>query len=172
MNKPELSYYTVIRIERNSNNKKVLIFKCASKDCVHELRICDTPQHIARATGYCTACLKKKNPYGVIYKKLLSNASKKNIEVILTYEEFLKFTDIKNCNYCDAEIQWTEWTSRTNCGKSYNLDRKDSNLGYTKENCVVCCPRCNWVKNNQFTYDEFKLIGKVIKQIDLERKRV
>jgi hypothetical protein len=37
---------------------------------------------------------------------------------------------MKPCHYCQKE-------------KSNGIDRKDSNLGYTKENAVPCCEKCN-----------------------------
>jgi hypothetical protein len=77
---------------------------------------------------------------------------------------FLEFTNIKNCHYCNGDINWSEYQS-INFQKSqaYNLDRKDNNLGYTKDNCVVCCGRCNLSKGDRFTYDNWKQIGEVIK---------
>lgn len=45
------------------------------------------------------------------------------------------------------------------CGSNLNptgsgMDRKDSSLGYTKENVVPCCSDCNRVKNNILTHEE------------------
>ncbi len=43
---------------------------------------------------------------------------------------------------------------------NYNgIDRKNSTLGYTMDNCVTCCGSCNIMKN-KFTEEEF--ISKVI----------
>ena len=39
--------------------------------------------------------------------------------------------------------------------KSNGLDRVDNNKGYTIDNVVPCCKRCNYAKNNQ-TPREFK----------------
>ena len=37
----------------------------------------------------------------------------------------------------------------------YNgVDRKDNNLGYTIDNCVPCCHRCNSMKSN-LSYQNF-----------------
>src|SRR5207244_1433978 len=45
------------------------------------------------------------------------------------------------------------------CGKEpapYNgLDRVDSSKGYTPENTVACCTRCNYAKND-FSIEEFR----------------
>lgn len=60
------------------------------------------------------------------------------------------FTKIKVCHYCWDEIVWKEHDARR-----YNLDRKDNRQGYSAENCVVCCSRCNMGKSNMFSYDEW-----------------
>jgi hypothetical protein len=81
----------------------------------------------------------------------------------LTYRQYVKFTKIKNCHYCGVSLTWAYHKVK---GKSaaYNIDRKDSNKGYTIDNCVACCPRCNWAKNADFSYDEWIEIGKTIKK--------
>lgn len=66
-------------------------------------------------------------------------------------EEDLFFDLItKNCYYCGAKPM-----SRRKIGVEdqahfwYNgIDRKDSKVGYTPENCVTCCKICNVAKNN------------------------
>ena len=100
----------------------------------------------------------KLRPYEYLYNRIKQGKH----EVIFTYEEFLEFTNETNCHYCDAPVHfkihiYVEGESPT------NLDRKDSALGYSKQNCVVCCKRCNVAKNNHFTYEEWVEIGKVIK---------
>jgi hypothetical protein len=49
-----------------------------------------------------------------------------------------------NCCYCNIECTFgnTEPTPET-----LGFDRKDSNIGYIKENIVVCCWFCNRIKN-------------------------
>ena len=55
------------------------------------------------------------------------------------------------CHYC-GESDWTK----------LGVDRKDSSLSHTPENCVPCCKACN-DKKNTTPYDEFmRMIGKVI----------
>ena len=45
------------------------------------------------------------------------------------------------------------------------IDRKEPNLEYTKENCVWCCYWCNNAKTDEFKYKEFKKVGAVIETI-------
>jgi hypothetical protein len=58
------------------------------------------------------------------------------------------------CHYCHAPVYWAK-VNKTGKPFGYNLDRKDSAEGYTNQNCVICCHRCNRGKNNLFTYDEW-----------------
>lgn len=80
---------------------------------------------------------------------------------MLSYEEFLTFTRIPECHYCGAVIPWHPKMAGKN--NAYYLDRKDNDKGYTTDNCVVCCSRCNWAKANRFTYEEWVYIGKAIR---------
>ena len=100
----------------------------------------------------------KLRPYEYLYNRIKQGKH----EVTLTYEEFLEYTKETNCHYCNVPIHfkvhiYVEGESPT------NLDRKDSDLGYSKQNCVVCCKRCNVAKNNHFTYEEWLQIGALIK---------
>lgn len=102
-------------------------------------------------------------PYENAYNRLCYNAKNRNILVELTYEEYLEFTKILNCHYCDNELIWTKWANKDSKPRT-NLDRKDNNIGYTKENCLPCCPDCNQSKSDIFCYELWVEIGKTIKQ--------
>ena len=160
--KPDMA----VRKFKSKNGKTVAVFPCASLWCDNEIRMNPYPSVLKRATGYCTSCLQKKDPYGVIYRRLVASATFKGVTNDLTYNQFVAFTLIKNCVYCGKFIEWIKYSKSKEGTKPYNLDRKDSSLGYSIENCVVSCGRCNQVKNNFFSYEEFKLIGKVIAKID------
>ena len=112
--------------------------------------------------------LTKKRPFEYLYNRFIQAAKYKKYEINITYEDFLEFVKIKNCHYCDENIIWNEYDSiyNNNTERKYNLDRKDNNIGYTKENCVVCCARCNKAKSNHFTHEEWKQLGDVIKTWD------
>lgn len=158
-----LNKENAIREELSGQNKTLLIFECAKKECTNELRV--PPSKIKQYTGYCNHCLRRKRPFGVAYNRLLSNCSIKKITNLLSYEDFLEFTKIKNCTYCNSAIRWIEFTNAENGSVSYNLDRKNSDIGYSKDNCVVCCKICNWSKNELFNHEEFLIIGKAIKKV-------
>jgi hypothetical protein len=104
----------------------------------------------------------RKRPYEWIYNTLLS-VNKSNCP--MSYEDFVTFTVTKHCHYCDNTVMWEPFSYSGNKGhtRAYNLDRKDNNVGYTKDNCVVCCFSCNKAKSNQFTYEQFLQLGAVIR---------
>jgi 5-methylcytosine-specific restriction endonuclease McrA len=45
------------------------------------------------------------------------------------------------------------------------VDRRDNEEGYKTDNCVLACAVCNNAKSDKFTYEEFKRVGRVIRQI-------
>lgn len=153
------------------SGRKYFVFRCGTPDCPHTLSVGAAPCQLKRATGYCTSCHRKKRPYGVIFNKIIENAKQKNIPNYLTYTQFLEFTKINKCVYCEETVEWMEHVPANYRGKSgYNLDRKDSSKGYSKENCVVCCKICNWSKNELFSHEEFLEIGKTIGKILRKRR--
>jgi len=75
------------------------------------------------------------------------NARRRNKDFNLTKEEFKNLV-VKSCHYCNATPK-SYFKKKTNGLFYYNgVDRKDSNIGYTAENCVPCCSICNRGKSN------------------------
>lgn len=83
-------------------------------------------------------------PFEALHNALVRRCKKIGREV-MSFEDFLTFTKIKNCHYCADQIVWAEYLDHKK-GYGCNLDRKYSDIGYTKENCVVCCALCNHMK--------------------------
>ena len=110
----------------------------------------------------------RKRPYESLYTSFLYVCRKPGKETDIAYEDFLKLTEIHHCHYCDNPIVWAEYSPRTS-SQAYYLDRKNNSRGYTKDNVVVCCTRCNRGKSDQFSYEEWVEIGKLIKAMR-ERK--
>lgn len=107
---------------------------------------------------------RRKRPYEWLYTKLCTRAKDRSVNISLTYEEFLSFTTIKTCHYCDGPVLWAEFNARDGLS-AYNLDRKDVSLneGYFKDNLVVCCGICNFSKGDRFSYEQWGVIGGVIR---------
>jgi hypothetical protein len=117
----------------------------------------------------------KLRPFEYLYKILVNSnkrLDRKHRKVSLTYEDFLKFTTTKTCHYCNTPITWQMYSPPKGTSYSYHLDRKDNNIGYTKENCVVCCSLCNVIKGKTLTYEEMQLLGTSVSQIHASRKNV
>lgn len=55
-------------------------------------------------------------------------------------------------------------------GPILEVDRKDNGRGYDIDNCVLACAVCNNAKSDKFTYEEFKRVGDVIREIWQQRK--
>ena len=98
-------------------------------------------------------------PFGVAAFNLLfagykCSAAAREIEFKLTKDEVRDLTK-ENCFYCGAEPETVYASHLPNGGYVYNgVDRKDSSLGYSLENCVACCKMCNWMKNT-FSVEKF-----------------
>ena len=49
-------------------------------------------------------------------------------------DEYAKKLFVEECHYCG-------------CEQLNGIDRKDNSLGYTPDNCVSCCKKCNYAKH-------------------------
>ena len=90
-----------------------------------------------------------------VFGEYHQNAKRRNLPFELTREIFDFLTKLP-CHYCGAvesntvkdRLDRRRKTSPVSIGcYSYNgVDRKNSELGYTTENCVPCCKMCNIAK--------------------------
>jgi hypothetical protein len=133
-------------------------------------------QALRKNTQYCKGCNpgfsgrshriggRLKRPFEGRYNAWTRIARNHGHIVEITYEEYHSLVEGKpSCHYCGAEIQWLpHGHSKAESNNSSGLDRKDSYKGYTVDNVVICCARCNWSKSNRFTYEEWKQIGALI----------
>ena len=93
--------------------------------------------------------------FNTVMAKYIINANKRKIKFDLTKKQFKEITQ-SNCYYCGAKPSNIAKYPGYNGDCIYNgLDRVDNNKGYTIDNVVPCCKRCNYAKNNQ-TPKEFK----------------
>lgn len=108
-----------------------------------------------------------------IRKLQLSKSDLKNISFDTFKEWYL--LQKNGCIYCGLtnleSIKLSkQFPKSTRCGKrgfSLELDRKDSNIiDYSiLENLCLACYWCNNAKTNYFSFEEFKIIGNAIQQI-------
>jgi hypothetical protein len=93
-----------------------------------------------------------------LYKR---SAKEREYEFNLSEEDFYELTK-GSCYYCGKEP--TNIQKKNNEVYIYNgIDRVDSKLGYTKENCVSCCTQCNVAKLDYSKEEFLSWIEKVYK---------
>lgn len=95
----------------------------------------------------------------------IRSANKRGFEFSLMPEKFKELCRL-SCYYCDNPPN-----NNRNFGGGRTLanvngiDRKNSSLGYTNENCVPCCKVCNWMKSTLTTEDFIAHIERVYKKV-------
>jgi hypothetical protein len=80
------------------------------------------------------------------YYRLRAAAEKRNLDNTISFEEYCKIIKDRECHYCD--ISFADEVG-------YNLNRVDSNKGYTPENVKPCCGKCNILMSN-FSKEDLK----------------
>jgi hypothetical protein len=135
-------------------SQKVFIFQCG---CGSEIRSQQT--HLKVHSGKCVKCAQFNEPFMAAFNEMVKSCLKRKIDISIFYEDFIEFTKTDRCHYCSTAITWHPHTKKNSKdvkgARSYKLDRMDNNVGYHKNNCVVCCKRCNQGKSNDFSYEEW-----------------
>lgn len=111
----------------------------------------------------CIACHKKR-------MKIANKRGYKKYREKALIRQYTKI-DTKQGFRCDLTEQWFKENLSsqpcTYCGttkRPIGADRIDNTKGHTLDNCIPCCKICNKVRNNIFTVEEMKKIGKVISE--------
>jgi len=118
----------------------------------------------ALKTGRSKSCGCKKSklrPYESLYHLFLRAAKRTFREVTISYEDFVQFAGKPFCFYCEVPVVFEAYGTR---GARYSLDRKDNALGYTAENCVVCCTECNFGKGAHYTWEEWWVMAQALRR--------
>lgn len=100
-----------------------------------------------------------------LYSKEKSSAiNKRKLAWELSKSEFLELI-YGDCNYCGEPpsrlcnpVQWSGLAQKTSDAAwiiRNGIDRVDSLKGYTKDNSVTCCTKCNLMKTNS-SLEDFK----------------
>ena len=143
----------LLAIERTENVGNGTMWKCQC-DCENKT-IVNVNAYALRSghTRSCGCIAKERNGlyYGkAAFNKLLSSykrhAKNRNFPFELNEEIFKRLTQ-QNCYYCGKEPRQIGKNGNNNGDYIYNgIDRLDSSLGYTLENSVPCCGKCNAMK--------------------------
>lgn len=129
--------------------------------------------HLTTGNVKSCGCLSKlpngKAAFNAMYYRYGYDASRRGYSFELTKDQFKKLTS-QNCHYCNTKPE-TEF-----CHCNYltpyicnGIDRKDNSKGYSLDNCLPCCGRCNRMKMED-NYEEFLERIKSIHQFRIERK--
>jgi len=114
----------------------------------------------------CNACLKKnrsRNAGGFNvrrkYSLIKTRAKVRGVQFDMQIDEFEQWysSQPKSCYYCGVPAQQLNELKRSKSIMS--VDRKDNSTGYLIENLCLACFRCNNMKSNFFTSDEWKEIA-------------
>jgi hypothetical protein len=158
-----------------SGNNRQLGYLMNCKGCGKEIFVRRARINIDRRCRVCAVQNRTRlRPFESLYRHFISVCNRKESRrtTNLTYEDFLAFTCEKSCHYCEAPIIWKMWRNENSPRGTYNLDRKNNLLGYTKENVVVCCKRCNRVKSDILSYEDFLEVAEVLKKQDRKRNDI
>lgn len=167
----EFKLYTIINIEEKKYKGRTdtiytYVFKCINESCTNLCRV--QKHHIQKSKGLCKVCVQRGKPFKAIYNELLKNAKRRNLDISLTFNDFLEFTKSNHCHYCNISIKWEPFTRDSNdrsiVSRKYQLDRKNNDLGYHKDNLVVCCTRCNYSKNSRYSYYEWYMMNEYFRK--------
>ncbi len=105
----------------------------------------------------------ERNKLARYWNNLRKGSFRRKREFNLPLEDFKKWYVLqdKKCVYCDLEegqIQYSEDRMTKNV-RRLTIDRINSQKGYTIDNMVLACMRCNSIKSNYFSYDQMKEIA-------------
>lgn len=117
-------------------------------------------QHVYLKThsGKCRSCCQKKgSDFFAAYRNLVRCAKKRGHVCTLTENEYIKIRNTSVCHYCNDHVPHALGRGQPGY-RGYFLDRKDNSQGYTPENSVLCCWRCNQAKGDRYTYEEWQSI--------------
>lgn len=119
----------------------------------------------------CSNCRRNRNGKSLntlqykAYCYYKSSAIKRDLEWNLSEEQFKKLIQ-GNCKYCNNTPSKKQTVSYKDTFELINgIDRINSSKGYTIENCVSCCTRCNIMKSDMTLSDFKEHISKIYKYI-------
>lgn len=95
-----------------------------------------------------------------------THAKNRGFEWSLSYE-FVSRVVRMDCAYCGMRPEQKLISASKGIPLIYNgIDRIDSTLGYTEDNCVACCKICNWCKGSMPVEEWISHLRKIVEHID------
>lgn len=111
--------------------------------------------------------------YKTMYRQYKHSAKKRGYDFNLSYDNFIKFVS-QECYYCGRQpfskrevtkAKRSIWHNDENIVVN-GVDRINSNLGYSEENCVACCKVCNFAKSDMSLEEWKKMIPLWVSRLD------
>jgi hypothetical protein len=140
-------------------------FRCeCGKTCVRKLKL------VKKKSTQSCGCLYGKDkllPGGKaemnkVYRGYIDGARRRGLAFKLNKDDFVLISK-QPCHYCGC-LPSNRQSLKDNSEFVYNgVDRKDSNIGYIKENCLPCCFWCNRSKSTMTVNDFISKCEQVIK---------
>lgn len=97
-----------------------------------------------------------------VFRLYVAGAKRRNLSFDLTFEQFIDLSQ-KSCYYCGIEPSTIRKSDHDNGDFIYTgLDRKNSKLGYTLDNVVPCCFKCNRMKSDNSIEEFLSHIKKIL----------
>lgn len=157
------------RKSKSGSTYSVYHFKCLNCENIVKAQIHQLKTH----SGKCRRCTQLGVPYLHIYNEL-RNHHNKSVNFDLSFDDFLELIKVNSCHYCGDDIIFNKHSKFMNVGlsRAYQLDRKNNDIGYIKDNLVVTCWNCNKLKSDKFTYEEFLKLSPILKEIINNRKKI
>jgi hypothetical protein len=158
-------------------------FLCAS--CGNEIWVPNSKRDLKKHSGQCRTCKGRstiqnvlpgnrglrKRPYEWLLNRLIHSSKKRGVVCNLTYDQFIEFTNQSECHYCGSPVTWEPHNlGWVNGNAKCNLDRKDNDQGYEKENLVVACTICNRMKNSYLSYEDMLELSPILRRIIPEKQ--
>lgn len=110
---------------------------CLSKELARKRRLGKPPAN-RLPNGY--------GALGLVYRSYRTHARKRNLSFDLTLDQF-ELISSQKCHYCGDPPQRHPSVGRYYGAAVYNgIDRIVNSKGYSTDNCVPCCIRCNKAK--------------------------
>lgn len=133
---------------------KFVVLKCANPICNREIKIPPNRLDNPKFTGLCRPCSQGSlGPFNMPYQRLVRNAGQRGLPITIQYTDYVEFTKTPSCFYCGIAIPWNPERQL-----SYFLDRKDGERGYDKDNVVVCCSTCNYIRGAHLSFEEMLIL--------------
>lgn len=140
-----------------------------SSGLVREIRSCGCLQKdVARQTGLNSFKGTNVSATNNIFNVYRREAKKRNFDFLLDKDIFSKLLH-QNCYYCGIVPSQIRNAKNIRSSMKYNgIDRLNSSIGYTIDNCVTCCSSCNISKMSLDHNEFFTLVKKIYEKHGLD----